>query len=132
AGVQPGPAAPGPVLPRVRAADGALGEGAAAAGLRAALRGVDGRPGGGQPAAGRLLRPGVGRALPPLPRDPAPRADGQDVAGGPADVPQRRRPLEALRGPPGAAARSAGGTNHRLAASVPRALWPERSRLNGG
>src|SRR5262249_9992485 len=105
--VQTGVARSGTVLSRVRTDDGALGEGAADPDARVALRGTDGRPGVGDAAAARLLRPGAGRALSALHRGRALREDGQHPAGAAADVPQLGRPLAALREAPATAARGA-------------------------
>src|SRR5581483_5362400 len=103
------PARPGAVLPGIRTVDGALEARVAAPDPRAALRGIDGQPGGGEPPADRLLRAGVGRALPALPRDRAGGANRELASGAAADVPQLGGQVEAVRGPAGAAAGGAPG-----------------------
>src|SRR5262249_36120461 len=89
-------------------ANGPLGASAADPHLPTGLRGIDVGPGGGQPAAGRVLRPGLGRALPALSPDRTGGVDLQRLAGTAAAVPQLRRSLEALREAPGTPARRAG------------------------
>ncbi len=70
---------------------------------RGALRG----PGGGFRALGapdrRVLRARVGRRLPRLPRDQAPRAHREREPGPPADLQELGRPLGRLQGSAGSA-----------------------------
>ena len=95
--LQLSPRGPGPLLPRLRRADGALRCGPARPhppGLLRAHR--RGHRGGGAPAA-RLLRPAVRAGMPALLRERAPGADRELRAGSPADLPRRHRPVAALR-----------------------------------
>ena len=70
------------------------------------------------PAPPRIPRLALGRRLPALPRDPAPRANRERQPGPPADLLHLRRPLAAARRATATAARGARGRGVVVRASV--------------
>src|SRR5262249_36899829 len=91
-----------------------LARSAAGAALGGGLRGDGRRSGGSGPAAGGVVRPGVGAGLPGLPPDAPPGAHRQRRPGAPAPLPALGRTLEALRSPTGRLVRTVVGpmVNH--------------------
>src|SRR5262249_35724308 len=87
-----------PCLPvsRLSAVDGPFPEGVEAPAVRAELRGTGCRPGRRGPAAGGLLRAGLGAGLPGIPSRSPSRAYRQRRAGPQTALRQLRGPLAPL------------------------------------